>query len=553
MQEKIKESRTFLIDSGRLGEVETHLYGYAVTDSGDLYLDEIPESGKWAGVYCLIRRSGDVITIERDPHGAFPIYVYEGEDSFLLSDSFFLLAESVPGKLSPDLVGAADLLDAKEVMFTTGRTLANEIRILGPDDTVSIDVPQRALHVNHKPQKLFYRRMEDKEDFLRLDEWYFRWVRLFRNLTGRHLPVTTDLSGGVDTRILLSMLISGNIDVASCVLVRNHETPKLEKDNEDRQIAVSIASDLSIVLNSDEIITKSKEGSVPFDEIYKTVRHTTFGRIALQKFFRDRYEEPVYAIKGLGSLVKGSVGVTYEKEAPAGLPGNLFENDRDGGAEAVGKPARKMAYIKKLLHEQALIRQLISGYEGRIDQMAAVFFKKERMGNFDGAKVLDRLAGNQICICPFFDPAILEFDFNPHGDDRMFLSALILDRYVPDLLAYPVQGGRSFTEKTLREVHRLNEEHPVSIPEFSRITAGEEKPAVKKRSASKEDMKDYLDGICGSGEFRRAVKELGGEEAKKLPEKAALSRYRERRLNALLALYEFYLIIHKEPEKEEKR
>lgn len=53
----------------------------------------------------------------------------------------------------------------------------------------------------------FKRKLASKEDFDVLDSWYFKWTRFYRALAENRYPLLADLSGGLDTRIILFVLI----------------------------------------------------------------------------------------------------------------------------------------------------------------------------------------------------------------------------------------------------------------------------------------------------------------------------------------------------------
>ena len=53
------KNRTFIIDSEHLQEIKDCLYGYMVTDDGNIYIDEIPDNISDAGLFCLVKRNDD--------------------------------------------------------------------------------------------------------------------------------------------------------------------------------------------------------------------------------------------------------------------------------------------------------------------------------------------------------------------------------------------------------------------------------------------------------------------------------------------------------------
>ena len=95
----------FVIDSNNLKNVESHMYGFSVSKEGILtdnyykknknYNDPDPE-----GVYIMVRKIKNKITINQDFYGAIGLFLYENKETgyFALSNSFLLLEEHLVGK-----------------------------------------------------------------------------------------------------------------------------------------------------------------------------------------------------------------------------------------------------------------------------------------------------------------------------------------------------------------------------------------------------------------------------------------------------------------------
>ena len=91
---------SFLISSDELDRVETRMIGMMITDDGKLWMDKMPPQRDGTGYYVLIEREEGRIRITQDPFGSFGLFLYREEDRFLLSNSFFLLAEKAANRLS---------------------------------------------------------------------------------------------------------------------------------------------------------------------------------------------------------------------------------------------------------------------------------------------------------------------------------------------------------------------------------------------------------------------------------------------------------------------
>lgn len=95
----------FIIDSNSLETINTHLYGFTISEEGILtdnyykmlgyYKDPHPQ-----GVYIMIRKQGNIIKLNQDFYGSFGIYLFQNKETgyFALSNSFLLLEEYLIGK-----------------------------------------------------------------------------------------------------------------------------------------------------------------------------------------------------------------------------------------------------------------------------------------------------------------------------------------------------------------------------------------------------------------------------------------------------------------------
>ena len=528
-------NRTFVIDSENLQSVVSRLYGYMVTDDGEIYVDEIPEKISDTGMFILVQKTDGVLIIKQDFLASFGLYLYRKGKRFCISNSFFRLAEHRKGKITPHKAAIRELASCPDVPMWEDETPVREIRRLKSQESIQVDLHAGTLTVLRKEYNYYKRKLDCEEAFRDLDDWYYKWVRVFRNLVKEHCPVRADLSGGLDTRLILSMLRNSNVDINSGIEYQTHDFINLEKDKEDRQIAREIASELNLVLNKEVIPQSMSDAVYTAADAYGNCRFSTFGRSLMCKYVARLYDRPVFCLKGLGSTTKGGYWKKPEKAVVRYVQSYLDMYSPQGILSDLRIRWKRRA-LKKSFRRRS--EQILEGYEHTDPHRSTLLYKKLKMENMDAGKAMDWMAAGQIVISPFIDPALAQFDYDPGDRDILFLNTLILDRYDPELLRFPIEG-RAFKEETLSRVRELNQRFPLTRPDFEAVIGSPSGIGVV--SLEKDDIPEFLGSLCRNPDFNRALcrfipsdyvqKVLGQTDFDKM-------NLRLQTLNGFLAIYE---------------
>ena len=95
----------FVIDTYNLDKIESHMYGFCVSEKGILTDNYYKNQGYYEkpesqGVYVMIRKIGNELRLNQDYYGLFGLYIYENKEAkyFALSNSFLLLLEHIADK-----------------------------------------------------------------------------------------------------------------------------------------------------------------------------------------------------------------------------------------------------------------------------------------------------------------------------------------------------------------------------------------------------------------------------------------------------------------------
>ena len=544
----------FFMDSSDFMDATPRLIGYMVTDDGEYIEDAIPAHPSRTGIFVLIENDGSTVRISQDAMGSYGLYLYRDNGYFALSNSFFVLAEHLAGKLTLDRRYARALVFSKYVPHIDQRTLAQKVQRLRSFEYIEIEGATGKLSVMSR--EFLFEDIEATSDrgIELIDRWYWRWVALFRDLAGKGFPLRADLSGGFDTRIILSMLVHANIDLTT-IEFYSHENVLLPKDTEDLSIAKHIAHDLGIALN-EEVYQEKGIGKLEVDESISSVRYSSLPDSIVNKYPSARYEIPVAHIKGIGSTIKGhyfknlnqAIRETFDRSLSS-----IFKSNWNGF------PVRILQRIGNRLHlgtRNSIAWELDKGVreewpsilhargfdEGTSDliQMSLLceLIICERM---DMKKALDFMAGkNERQITPFLDPEIMRIYHCPFKNDIWSLAYLILDRFGGSLSGYPFQA-RTMNPDMVSFIHAFNEEHPPVLQSFDPISC-DTAQQLEKRTLSKQVLSDRIRSQVESGELRTRVEPIVGKTAfeaiLKSEDYSNISSL-PRHINGLLAIDEF--------------
>ncbi len=532
----------FVIDSEKLRDVRPGLFGVMICDGNIYYESTVPDTITNIGYFDMITVQDELIRVRQDFLGSFGIYVYREGKHFAVSNSFFFLADYLKGrKLTPNKEAATALFAGVYVPISYTDTLAAEIVKLDSQSEVIIDINAKTMKVENKAFPYFQRKLDNAAGFRALDEWYERWVSLLRNLASQGYPIYSDLSGGLDTRIIISMLINAGIDLNS-VCVLSHKKINLAKDKDDYRIASEIAHDYGFSLNRDPYDAVSVGTIDPLDS-FSNCRLCSYGKTITNKYGLTQYIEPVVFLKGLSSSIKGNtwegkVSVAYRqytdnyRELFKGIPYFFHFSSRKADR-----------YIK------SQIGLILKNCRFHDDRDASIIFQKLIAERLDCGKALDWLANNHMVLSPFIDPELVKFDYN-RGDrrDMLFLSLMILDRYCPKLLNYEIQG-RKIKPETLEQLRVLNGKYPLERTIQKEKMIYTPSP-IRKKTIGSAKMGEFLEGIWLKNDFKeRTEKYLDRmlvEHTIKTTAKEKMNS-KAQPMNALLAIYEFDQLASNKP------
>ncbi|MGO2230433.1 hypothetical protein [Psychrobacter sp.] len=245
------------------------------TDNRDKYED---------GNYLLIeRQDNDSYQLSRDYHGYYPIFYYQSEDYWCISNSIIYMVERLKEQGRSISFNTPNVEIWKShlsfaLQLTSHHTFVNEIKVL----PVNSDIVISKDHTNSEIALVKRERDPKSKQSYRealidcLEVWRGRYLTIMSN---KKMGLWHDLTAGLDSRCLFSFMVS-NIDAAKGAnqgnQLRINSNPKHQ---EDFKIAKRLVSLFDLDLNA-KINDDYKSASVAASESYAVWKYFNVGRYA---------------------------------------------------------------------------------------------------------------------------------------------------------------------------------------------------------------------------------------------------------------------------------
>lgn len=465
--ESLSKNEFFIIESLNLNSVESKLYGFAICDGKIIQDNEVSDKTEFdgTGVYIYVKKTDNAIEILQDFNGSYGLYLFKKDDYFAISNSFIKLVEHIRENfvltLNEDYAKAFLSVDVASCVFE--ETLVNEIIMIPKNYIINININPSSIHF----EKIDYGDnsipISSKKGIELLDQWFYKWVNIFRYIKNKTNNLAFDLSGGFDSRLILTIALNSFIDLNKVEIHSINDDKHTHK--EDFEIASDISNYFNFKLNNNVLDSPRKY----FDEIATPINISFYSKLGFHKqMYYRRYIDlsNVYIITGAGGgmLRGGYLDVTPDEFISRNVKrADKYSFDFAKATESIIK--RSFSKLKKFYN----LKDNSEVY------LARILYKESRSRHHFGKGLAASYFTNSFKISPLLDPIIHKLNIiDEYCDDKDLLVSVIFTRYCPELINFKFDSGRYINEKTLEYARLINEKYPFKPVKYEFISEPEE-------------------------------------------------------------------------------
>lgn len=409
-----------IIDTFSYKKINQYFYGFMITKENKIIEKYNNEEETHNGCYFLIKKENNKTIISQDFFGCFGCYIYQENNYFAISNCLQELIIFLKDRnITLNKKYYSILKKSREVSFLYNETICNEIKRYNGSYIIAIE--NNKLIIQQKEEKINSINYDDENYLKILDSWYNRWIKVIQNLSNE--IIIQDLSGGIDTRILLS--ISKNANMLNNIIVRNKRTRINEEAIEDEKIGLQLINDYK--LKEIKKIFINKETNEKYNYIVGNSNFTAS--------INSKPAKKIYRLCGNGGLL-------YH------MP-SIFEELLSFRYSIIDKKIKK-EYNKIISTFQ------FPNYITEKNLKELFLYRKLIVELRDGIKSADYYRNKTIMLCPMMDPELnLLNPLDKNG--RSILPIIILKKYCKDLLNYPIEGiNKKNLDLNIEEIKYIN-------------------------------------------------------------------------------------------------
>jgi hypothetical protein len=450
------EDNFFIIDSYNLEKIQSIMYGFSISKKGLLTNNYYKMIGYYEepgpqGIYIMIRKIGEKITINQDFYGSFGLYIYENKNTgfFALSNSFLLLEEYLVGKqnFTFNKEFSDNLIISDLCSPSIYETMVNEIILIPPNSFIVLDIKKKTFKIHYIDYKENSVPFESLEGLKLIDKWVDKWGYIFRSIRSQTNNIMLDLSGGFDTRTVLAILLNSGINLNKILIRSINDT--LHCHEEDFKIASNISKKFGFKLNN-LILSKNGTKLSTKDSIFLSI-YTKLGFHKEFYFNSKFYSKPIFRFSGSGGeAIRGYHHLPIKKyiEEICSKAKRINGHIEEFYNSSLKICYRSMTFLKKN-----------KAYNNDYEITADFYFKGIIRHHF-GKAALESFLANIYTLHPLIDPDIKQIKFDMNEKSYHDLIAYIFVRFGNDLINIPFQGKRELNRASIKKAEKLNKKLP---------------------------------------------------------------------------------------------
>jgi hypothetical protein len=230
-----------------------------------------------------------------------------------------------------------------------------------------------------------------------IDQWVDKWGYILRSLNKKTSNIYSDLSGGFDSRITLSILLNSNINLNN-ILIKSSKD-KVHGHDEDFKIASNISLKYGFKLNDFNL-----DNNLTNWTIKDSISSTLYSKLGSHKEFyikKGFYNKPRFGFTGVGGeIIRGSHGLPIKK---------YIENISLKGSKIKGHEQEFYNSSIRLLNRSINLLENIKAYDNGFDISSALYYRGRGQSHF-GKSAVEGFLANIYSLQPLIDPDIKQIN-----------------------------------------------------------------------------------------------------------------------------------------------
>lgn len=499
--DNILENEFFVIDSNNLN-VETKLYGFIITENAIITDKDVPLDKKYdemgGSSYVYILNKGDELIIKQDVWGSYGLYLFKKENYFAISNSFLKLVEYIKESypLTMNFNYANAFLPADLCSIAYKETLINEIEILPRHIEVTINKIQKKLKFNFLDYQEKTIDLDSKEGMEILDAWFYKWINFIRFLKKNTNNILVDLSGGFDTRVILTLILNSNIDLN--LIKFNSIQGNTHGHSEDYEIASEISKGFDFKLNQGRIDTEQDV----FSDLDTTLNISLYAKLGFHKqmhFTFSKATKPLFSIGGNGNIRD------YPNQYTNDFLKKFIERAYNFSDETYKDTEILLKNTLKFIEKEFNVKDYYS------KELPEIHYRETRNRYHNARVAIESFISNKFEISPLLDYNLYKLNVvsEEHKDDQALIATIFL-RYCPEVLNFPFEGKRFIKKETIALAKKLNEKYPfirkdyefISEPENYTLNLDYNPDSINRKKCNFNEPRELIKKIFLSKSFK---------------------------------------------------
>lgn len=478
----------FVIDSNNCKNIESKLYGFVIQENNIIafkknYNKHIEK--KEYGNYINILKENNTLIIEQDAIGCYGLFLYKNDNYFALSNSFFYLVLYLVQnkKLTIDFSYLKYLMAQVLTSLSITRTPIKEISQLDKDIQVIIDTNTATIDFKRdKLQKHIYP-IDSKESFEILDKWFSKYCSLIQSLYHADINVETTLSGGKDSRAVLTLFY--HLNLLSKINVETSEDQSAER-KADYNIASQIAKQYHFQLNNKENTTAQNKFSSELDLML--IFMMQLGTHKEFYFLNSYFTKPSFCFGGLGGeALRNTWADTHTQEnfmKKYIWTEPTMEISRNYQTEIIGE---SFNYLKQITNENP----------------GSELYAYTRNKMHAGKAMALFLLKNSFSINPFTDPHLQLINTESNSHNYLLLFSIIYQRYMPGVIDIPFDKDQ-IEKAVIKQADAIQKKYPkhIEIKDNFIIDMGERVIPEPENENFSQTPQEILSALFNSKEIK---------------------------------------------------